>query len=142
MSAPNCGNRLTKGAQARWAQVRGARTLALALALTVPLAAGGCSYFEDLFSKEEVPLPGTRVSILTTQRTLAPDENLRGQQILLPAPSPNPDWPQPGGYPNHAMHHIMVPENLSEAWSTDVGQGEDDELRGAFGARNIDRQLY
>ena len=130
MSAPNCGNRLTKGAQARCgAQVRGARTLALALALTVPLAAGGCSYFEDLFSKEEVPLPGTRVSILTTQRTLAPDENLRGQQILLPAPSPNPDWPQPGGYPNHAMHHIMVPENLSEAWSTDVGQGEDDELR-------------
>ncbi|MAN80416.1 MAG: pyrrolo-quinoline quinone [Rhodospirillaceae bacterium] len=84
---------------------------------------------EDLFSKEEIPLPGTRIAILANQRTLAADAELKDHQILLPAPSPNPEWPQPGGYPNHAMHHILVPENIAEAWSTGVGTGVDDELR-------------
>ena len=106
-----------------------ARALAVVLAVITPLTAGGCTYFEDLFSKEKVPLPGTRISILANQRSLAADENLKDHQILLPAPSPNPEWPQAGGYPNHAMHHILVPENIGKAWSTGVGTGSDDELR-------------
>ena len=103
--------------------------LSIALVLMAPLATGGCSYMENLFAKEEVPLPGTRIAILTNQRTLAADAELKDHQILLPAPSPNPEWPQPGGYPNHAMHHILVPENITKAWSTGVGKGVDDELR-------------
>ncbi|PIW26205.1 MAG: pyrrolo-quinoline quinone [Rhodospirillales bacterium CG15_BIG_FIL_POST_REV_8_21_14_020_66_15] len=110
-------------------RARNGVALALALTVAAPLATGGCAYFEDLFSKEEIPLPGTRIAILANQRTLAADPGLKDHQILLPAPSPNPDWPQPGGYPNHAMHHIQVPENIGEAWSTDVGKGSDDELR-------------
>ncbi len=106
-----------------------ARALSCALAVTLSVAVGGCTYLQDLFSKEDPPLPGTRISILSNQRTLAADPELAGHQILLPAPSPNPNWPQPGGYPNHAMHHIQVPENISLAWETSIGTGNDDELR-------------
>jgi outer membrane protein assembly factor BamB len=129
MSAPNCGKRPDSDATARpfgWAR---RAALAVAFTFAVPLVTGGCSYVEDMFAKEEIPLPGTRIAILANQRTLAADDNLKDHQILLPAPSANPEWPQPGGYPNHAMHHILVPENIGRAWSTNVGEGSDDELR-------------
>ncbi len=129
MAAPTSGNRPERGARLPARRARGGILAAIALAVSVPLLTGGCSYMEDLFSKEEIPLPGTRIAILANQRTLAADAELKDHQILLPAPSPNPEWPQPGGYPNHAMHHILVPENIAEAWSTGVGTGVDDELR-------------
>lgn len=133
MAAPKSGNRpswVACGVLRRPARHKpAALALALSFAMAAPLMTGGCTYFEDLFAKEEIPLPGTRIAILANQRTLAADDDLKSHQILLPAPSPNPEWPQPGGYPNHAMHHIQVPENIGKAWSTDVGQGADDELR-------------
>ncbi|MAO55611.1 MAG: hypothetical protein CMM61_07930, partial [Rhodospirillaceae bacterium] len=64
-----------------------ARALSCALAVTLSVAVGGCTYLQDLFSKEDPPLPGTRISILSNQRTLAADPELAGHQILLPAPS-------------------------------------------------------
>lgn len=129
MAAPTSGNRPERGPRLPAQRARGGILAAFALAVSVPLLTSGCSYMENLFAKEEVPLPGTRIAILANQRTLAADTELKDHQILLPAPSPNPEWPQPGGYPNHAMHHILVPENISEAWSTGVGKGVDDELR-------------
>jgi len=60
---------------------------------------------------------------------LAADPELADAEILLPPPSINPDWPQAGGYANHAMHHIEVGDSLNEAWSEDVGESADDEER-------------
>ncbi|MEE8392938.1 MAG: PQQ-binding-like beta-propeller repeat protein [Rhodospirillales bacterium] len=79
--------------------------------------------------KDDPPLPGKRISVLLHQRALAPDPKLAGEEILLPAPFVNSEWPQPGGYPNHAMHHIDINEFLDFAWSTDVGTGSDEEER-------------
>jgi len=41
----------------------------------------------------------------------------------LPAPVVNPDWPEPGGYPNHAMQHLSLPDRLTRVWSTSTGEG-------------------
>ena len=91
---------------------------------------GACSSPTEWFSgKEEPPLPGDRIAVLLHQRTLSPDPELADVQILLPAPTPNDDWPQSGGYPNHAMHHMQVPENLAKAWSVDIGSGSGDDER-------------
>lgn len=99
-------------------------------AVALVLVLGGCSTVTGWFSKSpDPPLPGDRIAVLLHQRTLNPDPELADIQILLPAPEPNADWPQSGGYPNHAMHHMMVPENLTEAWSVDIGDGVDDEER-------------
>ncbi|MFQ5765411.1 MAG: PQQ-binding-like beta-propeller repeat protein [Rhodospirillales bacterium] len=101
-------------------------TVAGAFAVLWALALGGCAWFADA---PEPPLPGDRISVLLHQRTLSPDPELVDVQILLPAPSPNDDWPQSGGFPNHAMHHMQVPETLSRAWSVDIGAGASDEER-------------
>jgi outer membrane protein assembly factor BamB len=80
-------------------------------------------------ANEAPPLPGERISVLLHERTLKPDPGLADADVLLPAPTPNAAWPQPGGYANHAMHHILVNDNLARAWRTDIGTGSDDEER-------------
>lgn len=89
------------------------------------LVLSGCDYWK----KEEPPIPGTRVSVLQHERSLTADQEVAGTQILLPAPTPNAEWPQSGGYPNHAMHHVQVRDSLKEAWSVDIGSGASDEER-------------
>jgi len=87
----------------------------------------GCDTF--LGTSEEPPLPGKRISILVHEQTLEPDSATAGQAIVLPAPTPNPNWPQAGGYPNHAMHHIKVSGGIQEAWAVSIGAGSDSEDR-------------
>jgi len=90
----------------------------------------GCSVYEDVFNtKKEPPLPGERISVLLHERSLSPDPELTSTQVLLPPPTPNASWPQAGGYPNHAMHHIQVSDALKRVWSVDIGSGSDDEDR-------------
>ena len=69
------------------------------------------------------PLPGERISVLRHETALQPDPEMDATEIRLPAPSPTPDWPQNGGYANHAMHHVSAAPNLSEAWTRDIGTG-------------------
>lgn len=101
----------------------------LAIALIAVMSLGACDTVQGWFKKEELILPGKRIAILDDQRSLAADPELKDHQILLPAPSPNPEWPQQGGYPNHAMQHILVPENIARSWTSSIGEGSDDELR-------------
>lgn len=77
----------------------------------------------------KIPLSGERISILKHRRSLNADPELAAKRILLPAPTPNANWPQAGGYANHAMHHIAISDNLRRAWSANVGDGADEAIR-------------
>lgn len=94
-------------------------TLACFLALAF---LSGCGWFD----KKKESLTGERVSVLVHQRTLKPDVEADKLNILLPEPMPNSDWPQAGGVPNHAMHHVLVNEQLRRAWSVSAGKGASD----------------
>lgn len=105
----------------------------LAILIAMLLFTASC---ESLFGrggmfgdKSPPPLPGKRISILLQQRTLVPDPKLADAKIILPPPTPNPEWPQAGGYPNHAMQHIQVANALSKAWSADIGAAANSEER-------------
>jgi outer membrane protein assembly factor BamB len=88
------------------------------------------SKIDDLFGEKPKPLiSGKRISILLNERSITPDPRTSNNQILLPAPSVNRDWPQSGGYANHAMHHIAVGDPLKQVWSTGTGEGADKSLR-------------
>src|ERR1700739_3649242 len=83
------------------------------------LGLAGCGWFE---SKKQ-PLPGERISVLSLDRQLEPDPDLLKIAMTLPAPVVNPDWPEVGGYPNHAMQHLSLPERLTRVWRTSTGEG-------------------
>ena len=99
----------------------------IALLAAVALASSACDMW--MGDPEAPPLPGERLSVLAHASDLTPDPELSDAEILLPPPSDNPDWPQAGGYPNHAMHHLKVGDALREVWSADGGAGSDDEER-------------
>ena len=61
--------------------------------------------------------------MLSLDRRLKPDPALAQIAISLPKPAVNPDWPEPGGYPNHAMQHLALPYRLTQAWKTSIGEG-------------------
>ena len=91
---------------------------------------GGCDTVKSWFTEEEPPpLPGERISVLLHEQALTPDPKVAAERIMLPPPTLNPDWPQAGGYANHAMHHIEVADGLARAWGADIGEGVDDAER-------------
>src|SRR5690606_12842902 len=52
-----------------------------------------------------------------------PGPELQDAPPALPAPWVNQYWPQPGGYPSHAMGHPALGPKLQKAWTADIGAG-------------------
>jgi outer membrane protein assembly factor BamB len=93
----------------------------LVVVVCAALLLGGCgSWFG---APDKPPLPGKRISVLAHQRTLTPEGQAAKEPVVLPPPRLNPEWPQAGGYANHAMHHLEAAENIKQAWSADIGSG-------------------
>ena len=81
----------------------------------------GCDKFIGV--KSGSPLPGKRVSILLQETKIKADKTIGSKNIILPTPSYNSDWPQSGGYPNHAMHHMEIGKKIEEKWTINIGDG-------------------
>ena len=91
-----------------------------AILMMASLSEAGCSWFD---SAKKTPLPGERISVLGLDRRLTPDPALANVAVTLPRPLVNADWPEPGGYPNHAMYHLGLPQTIERAWETSIGDG-------------------
>lgn len=91
----------------------------LALVVVASLGLAACSSW--LGENAAPPLPGKRISVLSREKTLEPE--VKQLEIKLPPPEPNEDWPQAGGYANHAMHHMEVGDRLERQWRTGIGEG-------------------
>jgi outer membrane protein assembly factor BamB len=89
----------------------------------------GCDNYLGMGEKADKPLPGKRISILSKQSLIKPDVAMLGHKIILPAPVYNKDWPQAGGFANHAMHHMRVGNTLQKRWSADIGHGTNGDER-------------
>ena len=96
---------------------------------TIIFALVGCDTIDSWFSAPKPPLPGKRISVMIGQRSIKPDVQLKDKEILLPPPSPNLNWPQAGGYANHAMHHVQVGDSIKPIWKEDIGDGSGSEVR-------------
>lgn len=103
--------------------VRTSRVLTPALlALTLLLA--GCG--SDIFgSSEPPPLEGERISVLQQDRIFNADPETATIVVALPAPVANAEWPQVGGYPDHAMHHLALAAAPVVVWRASIGTGGD-----------------
>ena len=98
---------------------RGSALLGLCLAVGL----GGCETVSDIFGdSDEERLTGQRLSVISLERQLEPDPGSDLLTVRLPPPYVNEDWPQPGGYPHHAMHHLAADDVLSVAWRVRIGR--------------------
>lgn len=99
----------------------------LTTCVAVSLLLAGCS--DWLGEPEEPPLPGERIPILSLERGVRADPQIADLDVRLPPPWENKEWPQSGGWPSHAMHHLAAGGALDTLWETDIGQGSDSEQR-------------
>lgn len=95
--------------------------LARRSALLAPIALGGCSWFDNLFSETKTILPGKRETIVTDRRGLVVDDATA--KVVLPPAVRNANWPQAGGNPSHLMGHLQANDPLAEAWKVKIGDG-------------------
>ena len=89
------------------------------------LVLSGCS--DWLGGTVNKPLEGERIEVLRGGDGITTDERIKDLKVILPRPDANDEWPQAGGYPNHAMHHIAASGSLTRQWSADIGDGSSDE---------------
>ena len=99
------------------------RTVSTLAVLLLALVACGSWFGES----DDPPLPGERLPVLTFQDRLEPDPRIADLAVRLPRPTVNTDWPQAGGVPNHAMHHLAAGGDLGRLWDADIGEGSSDE---------------
>jgi outer membrane protein assembly factor BamB len=88
-------------------------------ALLLPLALGGCSWFDFLTDEAKPPIKGNREPILEPKRGLVPDAV---GNVTLP-PVESTEWPQAGRVPSHLGGNLAG--GLTKAWSRDIGRGGD-----------------
>lgn len=61
--------------------------------------------------------------MLALDQKLESDPRIGEIEVMLPRPYVNEDWPQPGGYADHAIHHLALAETLENVWRGDGGKG-------------------
>ncbi len=94
------------------------------------LSLAGCETVGGWFEKEQkIEAVGERISVIAFDSQLDPDPQLAETPVALPKPWRNPEWPQAGGYPSHAMHHLDLGDRLKKAWTADLGAEADDEQK-------------
>jgi outer membrane protein assembly factor BamB len=99
----------------------------LPLAVAALFALSACDVLDLLGGDSKIPLPGERISVLAGQSRIAPSERVADLAVRLPRPQINSEWPQQGGFANHAMHHLSLADAPLEIWSRDIGEGGDDD---------------
>jgi outer membrane protein assembly factor BamB len=103
---------------------------AMPLVLVGLLSLGACETFDGLITPgQKVDIRGERVSVMPKVAAVEADPKLSGVAVVLPKPSVNPDWPQPGGYADNAMHHLAADGQLTEIWDSGIGSGSTSSTR-------------
>jgi outer membrane protein assembly factor BamB len=126
--------------------IRNRKALRLTAIVSAALMLSSCGladYFGDAFGRrQDPPLPGERIPVLLLRQDLEPDPRLADVEVRLPPPQANQDWPQAGGYPDHAMHHLASGETLARRWDVTVGSGATGNTRMTAQPVAVGNRLY
>lgn len=98
----------------------------LLLFTTAACASGPFGIFGgDNDDEENAPEEEDRISILALDDQLTADPRFIGVSVDVPPSYVNESWPQPGGEPDHTLHHIAATLELEQDWKVDVGQASE-----------------
>lgn len=93
------------------------RASLLGLVLALAACASTDKKKADEFERERIP-------VLLYEQQIEADPSLADVRVTLPEPYANRDWPQAGGAPAKAMHHLALEDQLSVRWRRSIGSGD------------------
>ena len=73
--------------------------------------------------KRHAAVHTNRIPVIALNDQLKVADALKGQDFLLPEPSPLVDWPLPGGTPAQSVEHVNAAPTFTIAWRRSVGAG-------------------
>jgi outer membrane protein assembly factor BamB len=99
------------------------QTSVIAALAVAALAVGGCHSIPNPFHSppKHVRDEGNRISLLELNDQLKVSESLKGQDFFLPPPSPQADWPVPGGTLEQSVENIAAAPEFQVAWKRSFG---------------------
>lgn len=102
----------------------------LLVASVMALTVSGCAVFKGA-GKRKTPVLGERVAILAGENGVVADASLSAVEVLVPPPTVNDAWAQPGGSASKSLGHLALGASLSRAWSVQVDGGSNRQRLGA-----------
>ena len=99
------------------------------VAIAALMALSACGVFKG--GKKTTPVLGNRVPILVSEDDAKADPSLANVQVLLPDPTTNNSWTQPGGNATKAMGHLALGDSVQRAWTARIAGGSNRERLGA-----------
>ncbi len=109
-------------------------------ALTMLSLLAGCGVLGG--RRPTTPTVGTRIPVLTSEGAVEIDPALADLPVQFPQAVTNPEWPQPGGNPAHAMIHVSLGDTPTQIWSVSIGQGSSTRARLASEPVVADGRVY
>lgn len=82
----------------------------------------GCGIFKGK-GGPKTPVVGERVSILTAESNIQVDPALADVEVVLPNPTVNSEWSQPGGNAAKSMGHLALGNAPQRVWSANIEGG-------------------
>lgn len=98
-------------------------TFLLSACSTVGKITDAINPFDGKNEASEVVTDPDRISILSLNDKLEVTGSLLPEDIILPEPYTNSDWPQSGGSATHAPQNTNAPGTLDRIWSKKLGKG-------------------
>ena len=100
------------------------RISCVTLLAVAALSLAGCDTVSGMFGSSHKPtLPGKRLSVMELETKLVVDPETQGTAIVLPLPTANTDWTQPGGNAHNDMVRVAASDKLQKLWQVDAGAG-------------------
>jgi outer membrane protein assembly factor BamB len=93
----------------------------LILALAALSLLGGCGAFHK--AKKHTPTIGERIPVLTNEAAVEVDPSLASVAVILPPPTVNAEWAQPGGNASKSMGNLALGASLGQVWRASIGRG-------------------
>ena len=94
--------------------------------ILITIILNSCGSVSNFFGGEDIDkdrIQGDRISILSLEKNLSSDPQLRDNRVVIPKPVMNSSWPYPGGSIDNSLHNLVGPEYLNQTSKFNVAKG-------------------
>ena len=94
--------------------------------IVIIISLSSCGTVNNFFGGEDIDkdrIQGDRISILSLEKNLTSDPQLRDNRVVIPSEINNTSWPYPGGSIDNSLHNLKGPKFLKQFSKFKISKG-------------------